>query len=60
MTNKSRYLSKLNPEQLEKIKEYLLDERPIRQVWIAKQFGVAQCTIAYHKRKLSRTHNVRF
>jgi len=50
MNDKKRYHAKLSNEQIEKVKEYLLDGR-IKQEWIAKQFGVAQCTIAYWKRK---------
>lgn len=47
-----RRKSKLSEEDIQKIKEYLSDERGIRQVWIAKQFGVCQSTIAFYNQKL--------
>lgn len=45
-------LSKLDNEKRQQIKELLLDERGIKQEWIAKQFGVSQGTIAYYNNKL--------
>jgi hypothetical protein len=50
---KTRYHAKLTEDQKRKIIEYLNDGR-IKQEWIAKQFGVKQCTISYHNRKLKR------
>jgi predicted transcriptional regulator len=44
--------NKLTDEQIREIKKHLTDERRIRQVWIAKQFGVTQATIAYYNRQL--------
>ena len=50
----NKNLSKLNGEKREKIIGLLLDERKIKQEWIAKKFGVNQSAIAYYNRKLKK------
>jgi hypothetical protein len=50
MMDKTRYHSKLKARDLKLIRIYLDEKR--KQQWIANQLGVAQCTIAYHKRKM--------
>lgn len=50
----NKNLSKLNGEKREKIIELLLDERKIKQEWIAKKFGVGQSAIAYYNSKLKK------
>lgn len=57
MSNKTRYLAKLTPDQVQQIKHHLKDERGIKQEWIAKQFGVSQCAISYYNRKLKKESN---
>lgn len=50
----SKYHAKLSKEQIEKIKEYLTCGLPIKQEWIAGQFGVRQSLIAYYNRKFKK------
>lgn len=50
--SKEKHKNKLSIHQKEEIKKLLLDERPIRQEWIAEKFGVRQSLIAYYNRKL--------
>lgn len=52
----NRYHSKLSKEQVQKVREYLTCGLPIKQEWIAKQFGVSQCTIAYHHKKIKKSY----
>lgn len=51
----SKYHSKLTEAQLQEIKQLLMDERGIRQVWIASRFGVNQSCIAYHKKRMQKS-----
>lgn len=57
MKDKTRYHSKLSKEQVNEIKAHLLDERGIKQDWIARKFGVNQSTIAHYNRQLKNKNN---
>lgn len=57
MSDRVRYLAKLSPQQIRQIHDYLLDERHIKQEWIAKQFDVKQSTISYHYQKIKNRTN---
>lgn len=48
----TKHKNKLSPQQIAEIKELLMDERGIKQDWIARKYNVRQSTISFHKKQL--------